>query len=91
MQICNADTVVAAVLLDTSGGGPLFAAALDDGALRFVHLAEGAVPSSMVVMAIAVSHRNVAVERLLGVVTVTQYAVCPLLLTISTSVFLVLA
>jgi hypothetical protein len=45
----------------------------------------------MTVMAIAMTHKNVKVERLLGVVTITQYALSPLFLTVSTSVSLLVA
>jgi hypothetical protein len=82
---------VGLLLLLDAGGGPIFAEALEDKALRFVHLVEGAVPSSMTVMAIAMTHKNVKVERLLGVVTITQYALSPLFLTVSTSVSLLVA
>ena len=60
----------------------------DNAALRFVVLIEGALPPSMTVLAIAVSSGNKEVERLMGLVLVVQYLICPITLTISSAIFL---
>jgi hypothetical protein len=73
------------VLLNWSGFSPALAT---DIAQRFVLLAEGAVPASMTVLAIAVQQRNRDVENLLGIVLLSQYGICAVTLTASTSLFL---
>ena len=64
--------VAGLLLVDYTGVAP---ALQSDLAQRFVLLAEGAVPSSMTILAIAVQQKNVAVEKLLGIVLLSQYLV----------------
>ena len=64
--------VAGLLLVDHTGVAP---ALQSDLAQRFVLLAEGAVPSSMTILAIAVQQKNVAVEKLLGIVLLSQYLV----------------
>ena len=64
--------VAGLLLVDHSGVAP---ALQTDLAQRFVLLAEGAVPSSMTILAIAVQQKNVAVEKLLGIVLLSQYLI----------------
>lgn len=66
----------------------LFASLETDLAQRFVILAEGAVPASMTVLAIAVQQGNRDVERQLGIVLLSQYGLSAFTLTASTSIFL---
>lgn len=77
--------VLGTLLLNWSGFSPALAT---DIAQRFVLLAEGAVPASMTVLAIAVQQRNRDVENLLGIVLLSQYGICAVTLTASTSLFL---
>lgn len=72
-------------LLTWSG---LFSSLDTDLAQRFVILAEGAVPASMTVLAIAVQQGNRDVERQLGIVLLSQYSLSAFTLTASTSLFL---
>ncbi len=66
----------------------LFSSLETDLAQRFVILAEGAVPASMTVLAIAVQQGNRDVERQLGIVLLSQYSLSAFTLTASTSFFL---
>eukprot|EP01043_Picozoa_sp_COSAG02_P024974 COSAG02_NODE_1385_length_12954_cov_3.484250_9_plen_557_part_00 len=77
--------VLALWLLSWSG---LFSSLETDLVQRFVILAEGAVPASMTVLAIAVQQGNQDVERQLGIVLLSQYGLSAFTLTASTSLFL---
>ena len=84
-MLIPATHILGLLLLNWSGFWPALAS---DVAQRFVLLAEGAVPASMTVLAIAVQQRNRDVENLLGIVLLSQYGICAVTLTASTSLFL---
>lgn len=75
------------VVLAASAGG-IFVGVKENPVLKFILLCEGALPPSMTILAVAVEQKNKEVEKMMGVVLVVQYLLAPVLLTISSCVFL---